>query len=139
MARRYPPKGFRLETFYAVVLLYTALELFEIDWQRAESLMGMMLRLYRRYSRNIIIFLLSHPTYYFAIWLALATDYSAAALVMLFIKTVDIAAKILLIQQIFERRELSQEMSMMLLTPLHPLLPFLSLFVYLPMVIFALY
>ena len=127
-----------METLYTVVLIYIALELFEIGWQKAETLMKMMLKLYEKYQRSMLWFLLLHPTYYFAIWLAMATDYSIAALLMLFIKTVDIATKILLIQQIFEKRELSQEMTVMLLTPLHPLLPYISLFVYTPMVVLAL-
>jgi hypothetical protein len=127
-----------VETLYSVVIIYIALELFEISWQKAENLMQMMLKLYEKYQRSILWFLLLHPTYYFAIWLALSTDYSIAALLMLFIKTVDIATKILLIQQIFEKRELTQEMTMLLLTPLHPLLPYVSLFVYTPMVVIAL-
>jgi hypothetical protein len=127
-----------VETLYTVVIIYMALELFEISWQKAGNLMQMMLKLYEKYQRSILWFLLLHPTYYFGIWLALSTDYSIAALIMLFIKTVDIATKILLIQQIFEKRELTQEMTMMLLTPLHPLLPYISLFVYTPMVVIAL-
>ena len=127
-----------METLYAIIGLYIVLEFFEIQWQKAESLMGMMLRLYQRYARSIVWFLILHPTYYFAIWLVLATDYTLASMTLLFIKTVDIATKILLIQQIFERKELSQEMTLMLLTPLHPLLPYISLFIYTPMVVIAL-
>ena len=123
---------------YAVIGLYIVLELFEIQWQKAESLMGMMVKLYNRYSKSILWFLVLHPTYYFAIWLVLATDYSLASMTLLFIKTVDIATKILLIQQIFERKELSQEMTLMLLAPLHPLLPYISLFIYTPMVVISL-
>ena len=84
----------QVETLYTVVLIYIALELFEIGWQKAETLMKMMLKLYEKYQRSMLWFLLLHPTYYFAIWLAMATDYSIAALLMLFIKTVDIATKI---------------------------------------------
>ncbi|MDX1295967.1 MAG: hypothetical protein R3302_06860 [Sulfurimonadaceae bacterium] len=127
-----------MDTLFALIILYVVLELFEIQWQKAESLMGMMVKLYNHYAKSIVWFLILHPTYYFAIWLALATEYSIAALLMLFIKTVDIATKILLIQQIFEKRELSQEMTLMLLAPLHPLLPYISLVVYTPMVILAL-
>ena len=127
-----------METFYAVIIAYLVLELFEIDWQKADSLMGMMIKLYGRYEKSILWFLLLHPTFYFAIWLALWTGYSTPALLLVFIKTVDIATKILLIQQIFEKRELSQEMTMLLLTPLHPLLPYVSLLVYPPLVLLSL-
>jgi hypothetical protein len=126
-----------VDTFFTVLFIYILLELFEIQWQKAESLMGIMVKLYNRYARSILWFLILHPTYYFAIWLVLATDYSLSSMIMLFIKTVDIATKILMIQQIFEKKELSQEMTLMLLTPLHPLLPYISLIVYTPMVILA--
>jgi hypothetical protein len=127
-----------VETLYIIVFFYVLFELFEIQWQKADTMMGIMVRLYQRYSSSILLFLLLHPTYYFAIWLSMITDYSLAAMTMLFVKTVDIAVKILLIQQIFERGELSDEMTMMLLTPLHPLIPFISVFVYTPMVVLAL-
>lgn len=126
------------ENLLFLVLLYMLLELSEIQWQRADSMMGMLLRMYRYYRKSILLFFLMHPTYYFAIWLAMTTDYSIAALGLLFIKTLDIATKILLIQQVFEKRRLSQELSLMLLTPLHPLLPYLGLFIYTPLALFAL-
>ncbi len=127
-----------METLISLVIFYALLELFEIQWQKAESLMGMMLKLYNRYAKSMLWFLILHPTYYFAIWLALATDYSIAALALLFIKTLDLATKILLIQQIFEKKELSQEMTLMLLSPLHPLLPYISLLIYTPLVLLSL-
>ncbi|RLA69779.1 MAG: hypothetical protein DRG24_07940 [Epsilonproteobacteria bacterium] len=99
--------------------------------------MGMLLRMYQRYQSSMLIFLIMHPTFYFAIWLIMVTDASFGAIALLFIKTIDVATKIILIQQIFEKKELSQEMSMMLLAPLHPLLPYLGVFVYPPMVYMA--
>ncbi len=127
-----------MESLFALMGLYVMLELFEIFWQKAESLMGIMLKLYERYAKSILLFLLMHPTYYFGIWLVMVTDYAFAAVLLLLLKTMDIAVKILMIQQIFEKRELSQEMSMMLLAPLHPLLPYLSLIVYAPLVFISL-
>lgn len=128
----------QVETLYGIALFYMALELFEISWQKAGSLMKMMVKLYQKYDRSVLLFLLFHPTYYFAIWLALATDYNAVAVAIVLIKTLDITTKILLIQQIFEKRELSPEMTAMLLTPIPPLLPYLSLFIYTPLVMLAL-
>jgi len=43
----------------------------------------------------------------------------------------------LLIQQVFEKQELTPEMSEMLVAPLHPLMPYLSVAVYTPLVYFA--
>ncbi|MEA3372271.1 MAG: hypothetical protein U9Q62_01150 [Campylobacterota bacterium] len=127
-----------MENLYTLVIVIIMLEVFEVQWQKADSMMGMLLRMHKRYKQSILWFLILHPTFYFTVWFAMVTDYSVAALCMLFIKTVDIATKILLIQQVFEKRELSQEMTMMLLTPLHPLLPYIGLLVYPPMVVMAL-
>ena len=126
-----------METIYTIMTAYIVLELFEAHWQKADSLMGMLLRMYHHYQKSIVWFLILHPTFYFTIWLVMATDFNGYAAIMLFIKTVDVATKILLIQQVFEKRELSQEMSMMLLTPLHPVLPYIGLFIYPPLAFFA--
>ena len=126
-----------MENIYLLLIIYVALELFEIQWQKAENLIGIIGKLYRYYKKNIIIFFLMHPTFYFGIGLAMITDLSFSAVALVFIKTVDMATKILLIQQIFEKKELSPEMSAMLLAPLHPLMPYLSVVVYTPLVYFA--
>ncbi len=122
-----------------LIILYIIFELYEVSWQRADSMMGMLLRMHRYYRKSVLLFFIMHPTYYFIIYLMLSFEPSAALGAMLFIKTVDIAAKVLLIQQVFEKRRLSQEMTMMLLTPLHSWMPFIGLLVYPPFMIMAFY
>jgi hypothetical protein len=85
----------------------------------------------------LILFCLMHPTFYFGIGLAMISDFAFSALALVFIKTVDMATKILLIQQVFEKKEITVEMSGMLMAPLHPLMPYLSVIVYTPLVYFA--
>ena len=100
--------------------------------------MTMLSRMYHRYKENILLFFVLHPTYYLGIWLVMVTDASFGAIILLFIKTVDIATKVILIQQVFEKKELSAEMTMMLNAPLHPLMPYIGVFVYPPLVYMAL-
>ncbi len=119
------------------LLLFILLELFEITWQKAQSMMGMLVRMYRYYSKSVILFLLMHPTFYFSIGFVMLTDYSASALILLFIKTVDIATKIRLIEQIFIKKELSQELSIILLSPINGFLPYIGLLVYPPLILLA--
>jgi len=126
-----------MESIYTWIVVYILLELYEVQWQKADTLMGMLLRMYQRYRSNMLLFLVMHPTFYFAIWLMMVTNASFGAIALLFIKVVDIATKIVLIQQVFEKKELSQEMSMMMLAPLHPLMPYIGVFVYPPMVYMA--
>jgi hypothetical protein len=126
-----------MENIVILLIIYIGLELFEIQWQKADNLIGVLGRLYRYYHKNIILFFLMHPTFYFGIGLAMITDMAFSAIALVFIKTVDMATKILLIQQVFEKKELSAEMSAMLIAPLHPLMPYLSVLVYTPLVYFA--
>ena len=127
-----------IDTLYLLVLFYIALELFELQWQKADSIMGMLLRMHQKYRQNVLIFLLHHPTFIFSVWLIMVSDFTLASTVLLFIKTVDIATKIILIDQVFEKREISQELSLILLTPLHPVVPYIGVLAYTPMVYLSL-
>lgn len=119
------------------VFIFILFELFEISWQKAQSIMGMLLKMYKYYNKSIFLFLIMHPTFYFSIFFAMITDYSIASLIILLIKIGDIATKILLIQQIFVKRELSQELSLVLLAPINWFLPYIGLLIYPPLVILA--
>lgn len=112
------------------VLLFVLLEIYEISWQKAPSIMGMLIRMNKYYSKNILLFLIMHPTFYFAVGFVMLTNYAPSAMILLFIKTFDIATKILLIEQVFKKRELSQELSLILLAPINSFLPYLGLLFY---------
>jgi hypothetical protein len=127
-----------MESIIAIMVLYLLLEGFEIGWQKAPTMLGMLVRLHRRYEKSIFYFLALHPTYYFAIWLILQTQLSAAAIILLFVKTVDIATKIVLMQQVFEKKEVSMPLHEMLMMPLEKWMPYIGLAVYPPLVLWAL-
>jgi hypothetical protein len=127
-----------MESIIALTILYLLLEGFEIGWQKAPTMLGMLVRLHRRYEKSIFYFLALHPTYYFAIWLILQTQLSAAAIILLFVKTVDIATKIVLMQQVFEKKEVSMPLHEMLMMPLEKWMPYIGLAVYPPLVLWAL-
>ena len=119
------------------VFLFILLESIEISWQKAPSLMGMLIRMYKYYQKSIFLFLFMQPTFYFAIGFAMLTNYAPSALILLFIKTFDIATKILLIEQVFTKRELSQELSLILLAPINSFLPYIGLLIYPPLIALA--
>jgi hypothetical protein len=127
-----------MESIIAIMVLYLLLEGFEVGWQKAPTMLGMLVRLHRRYEKSIFYFLALHPTYYFAIWLILQTQLSAAAIILLFVKTVDIATKIVLMQQVFEKKEVSMPLHEMLMMPLEKWMPYIGLAVYPPLVLWAL-
>ncbi|MBU0720617.1 hypothetical protein KJ877_04700 [bacterium] len=99
--------------------------------------MGMLLRMYKQYNKSIWLFLIMHPTFYFSIGFAMLTEYNFAAMMLLFIKTADIATKIMLIEQVFIKKELSQELGLILLAPINNFLPYLGLIIYPVLIILA--
>ncbi|MBU1658735.1 hypothetical protein KKG72_06755 [bacterium] len=99
--------------------------------------MGMLLRMNIYYRKSIFLFLIMQPTFYFSIGFVMLTDYSVSAMILLFIKTVDIATKILLLEQVFVKRELSQELTLVLLAPINGFLPYVGFLIYPPLIAFA--
>jgi len=120
------------------ILLFVFLELYEVSWQKAPSLMGMLIRMHKHYTKNIFLFLVMQPTFYFAIGFVMLSDYNPYALILLFIKTADIATKILLMEQVFKKKELTQDMSFILLSPINGFIPYLGLTIYPFLIFFAL-
>jgi len=112
------------------ILLYVLLELYEVQWQKAETILGMLARMYQYYAKNIFLFFVMHPTFYFGIWFMFYTNYNPYALMLLTFKVLDIISKIVLIKKVFIDKELSQEYTASLLTPIGPLLPYVGVIIY---------
>ena len=70
-----------MQTLYTLIIVYILLELFELQWQKAENMMGMLLRMHNYYQKSILWFFILHPTFYFTVWLVMATNYNAAAVI----------------------------------------------------------
>ena len=119
------------------ILIFIILEIYEISWQKDPSIMGMLIRMYKYYQKSIFVFLIMQPTFYFAIGFAMLTNYAPSAMILLFIKTFDIATKILLIEQVFTKKELSQDLSLVLLAPINSFLPYIGLIIYPPLIALA--
>jgi len=120
------------------ILLFIFLEFYEISWQKAPSIMGMIIRMHKYYAKSIFLFLIMQPTFIFGIGFFILTDYNMFATILLFIKTTDVVTKILLIEQIFTKKKLSHEMSLILLAPINNFLPYMGLIAYPPLIILAL-
>lgn len=120
------------------IVIFMALEFYEVLWQKASTLIGMLARMYAHYHKSVFVFLLMHPTFYFLIAFMMINDYNIYAVILLSIKTMDIATKLIMIKQVFIDKEISEEMSIMLLTPLHKFVPYIGLVAYPPLVYMAL-
>lgn len=125
------------EVILNYVILFLVLELYEVQWQKASTMMGMLARMYQHYSRSIFIFLIMHPTFYLFMALMIQTDYNIYAVILLFIKTVDIFMKIVLIKQVFIDKKTTPELALALLAPINKLLPYIGLIAYPPLIYWA--
>lgn len=121
-----------------IALFYVLLEIYEVQWQNAPTLIDMFTRMYKYYTKSIFLFLIMHPTLYFAIWLMMFSDYNIYALVLFLLKAADIFTKLYLIKQIFIDKHVSDELRAALSAPLDKYLPYIGLLVYPPLVYMAL-
>ncbi len=126
------------ETIINYLLLFIFLEFYEVSWQKAKSMMGMLAKMHYQYSKSIFLFLIMHPTFYFSIGFAMLTNYNSSALLLLFLKTIDVATKIVLIEQVFIKKDLSKELTLSLLAPLPNMMPYLGIVLYPPLIFLAL-
>ena len=120
------------------ILLYIVLELFEVEWQKADTVLNMLGRMYKYYHKNVFLFLVMHPTFYFAIFLTLFTNYDIYATLFFVIKGVDIATKMIFIKQVFIEESINDEMAQMLMMPLGKFFPYIGIIVYTPLIWMAL-
>ena len=119
-----------IENLYLYIIIYIVLELYEVQWQKAQTIMGMLARMYAYYSKNVFLFLLMHPTFYFAIWFVLETNYNGYAVTLLLFKAADIITKMLLIKKVFIDKDLDEQMQLSLFTPIGDYLPYAGLLLY---------
>ncbi|MEA1982781.1 MAG: hypothetical protein U9N39_04485, partial [Campylobacterota bacterium] len=101
-----------------------------VQWQKANTIIGMLARMYSHYQKSIFIFLVMHPTFYFAMALMVLSDYNTYALTLFSIKAVDIATKIVLIKKVFIDKNIDEELTLTLLAPLNKFLPYIGVALY---------
>ena len=98
---------------FTIILLFA--ELFEAYVQRAQTLLGVLEKLYAYYQKSIFLFFLIQPGFYFIMFIVLLTGVLNVTMIFLLaIKIFDIFYKIELIKKVFIEREVSQEIAQML-------------------------
>jgi len=126
------------ENIMIFLLLYAVLEVYEVLWQKGDRVVDMLGRIYRYYHKSVFLVLLMHPTFYFAIFFTLYTQYNGYAMALFVVKGVDVATKLILVKQVFVDRDIPDDVAMMLQIELGNIFPFIGLVVYLPLIYMAL-
>ena len=103
-----------MSLIFLYVVLYMSFELFEVWWQKSETLYGVLENIYRYYQKSLFVLLFMHPTFYLLVYLMIVSGYDIYLQIALGLKLSDIALKILFIQKVFVKQEINEELKMML-------------------------
>jgi len=104
-----------METALSLTFILVILELFEAMMQRADTLGGVIERLYGWYQKSIFLFFLVHPTFYFVLFVVIVTDLLNFYMVMIIaMKVFDLFYKLELIKAIFIRQKVPADLAAML-------------------------
>lgn len=122
---------------FTIILLFA--ELFEAYIQRAETLLGVLEKLYAYYQKSIFLFFLIQPGFYIILFIILLTDtLNVTMIFILAIKIFDLFYKIELIKKVFIERTVSQEIAQMLELKIPPMFFLIGAGMYPPLLFYAL-
>jgi len=122
---------------FTIILLFA--ELFEAYTQRAETLLGVLEKLYAYYQKSIFLFFLIQPGFYFILFIVLLTGVLNVTMIFLLaIKIFDLFYKIELIKKVFIERKVSQEIAQMLEWKMPSMFFFMGAVLYPPLLFYAL-
>lgn len=122
---------------FTLILLFA--ELFEAALQRSDTLLGVVEKLYSYYAKSIFLFFLIQPGFYVILFVVLYTGVLNMSMIfILAVKVFDIFYKIELIKKVFIEREVSAEIAQMLEWKIPPLFFMMGVWIYPPLLYYAL-
>jgi hypothetical protein len=120
-----------------IILLFA--ELFEATIQRAQTLLGVLAKLYAYYQKSIFLFFLIQPGFYFILFVVVLTGVLNLTMIFLLaLKIFDLFYKIELIKKVFIERKVSPEIAQMLEWKLPSMFFLMGAALYPPLLFFAL-
>ncbi|MBN2769051.1 MAG: hypothetical protein JXQ68_08090 [Campylobacterales bacterium] len=128
-----------MEDVLIYIFFLILFELFEISWQYSKTLYGVLEKANGYYQKSIFILLLMHPSFYYVLFVVLATGkLNLTMIIIIAFKIFDIFMKIELVRQLFIKREISAEMESLLHTPISSSIFFIGIILYVPLLYIAL-
>jgi len=104
-----------MENALTFTLILVILELLEAMLQRADTLYGIVERLYGWYRKSIFLLFAVHPTFYFILYVVVVTDILNFYMIMIIaMKVFDLFYKIELIRTVFIKQQIPEELAVML-------------------------
>lgn len=128
-----------MEDACVYILFLILFELFEIAWQYSNTLYQILEKAYRYYSKSIFVFLLMHPSFYFILFVVLATGrLNVSMIIILTLKIFDMFTKIELVRKLFIEQKLSVEMESLLHKRIYKIFFLSGILIYVPLLYIAL-
>ena len=122
---------------FTIILLFA--ELFEAYIQRAQTLLGILEKLYSYYQKSIFLFFAIQPGFYIVLFVVIYTGVLNFSMIFLIaLKIFDLFYKIELIKKVFIEREVSQEVAQMLQWKIPPAFFLMGAALYPPLLLYAL-
>jgi len=104
-----------MENILLFTLILLVAELIEASFQRAQTLLGILKKLYLYYEKSIFLFFLVQPGFYVTLFIIVSTNiFNMTIVFLLALKVFDMFYKLELIKKVFIKREVSAEIAQML-------------------------
>ncbi len=128
-----------MEIVIQIVTMMIFLEIFELYIQKADTLREMIDNLYHYYNKNIFLFFLIHPTFYYVLGVTIYFDsFNFYSITILVLKSFDIFFKIELIKQRYYEPVMDEELEQMMELKMTLSMKLLALFTYVPLLYLSL-
>ena len=120
----------------SLLLIFIAVELFESNWQKSDSLYGLISNNFAVYSKNIFLYFSLHLSFYYTIFLSLhLNNFGFWMSSILVVKFIDIAFKLSMMQKLSSGSSIEEVMPMNV--KMTPLFRYINVLIYPLCYIFA--
>ncbi|MFA7084429.1 MAG: hypothetical protein WC141_07840 [Arcobacteraceae bacterium] len=100
-----------MDTIIFLFTLFFALELFEANWQKSQSLHGTIYNNFLVYQKSLLTFFVLNPTFFYVLFLIIYLDTSSLLMfAMLIIKFIDVAFKIVMMKKLSQGEKIEDIM-----------------------------
>ena len=112
-----------------LLLIFIAVELFESNWQKADSLYGLIANNFKIYQKNIFLYFTLHLSFFYTIFVSLhLSNFSFWMSSIIVIKFLDIAFKLSMMKKISQGASLEEVMPIN--TKMTPLFRYMNVLLY---------
>ena len=95
-------------TLLTLLLIFILLEVFEASWQKSDSFYGVIKNNYQIYSKNIFLYFLFNPTFFFSVYLSIFfNNFGFLMSSIIVLKFLDISFRLFLLNKIQKDEDIS--------------------------------